>query len=160
MLTPKQRIKNIIENNRYMVLSTAGRTGIPWVSPLYFASVGSKRFYWYSPREARHSKFIAKNPRVAITIFDSRAIPAKADAVYIQAHAHIVGKREIIPALLVYIRKYLSAPKEKITFLASARDFLGKSPLRMYVAETEKIWVVGPGKMYKNKYLDNREAVV
>ena len=65
--------RTIIDSNMYMVLGTADESGQPWVSPVYYASVGYKEFYWVSSPEVKHSRNIAMRPQVSIVIFDSQA---------------------------------------------------------------------------------------
>ena len=124
MKTPRDRADSMIVTNRYMTLATATKGGDPWISPLFFAYQGG-RFYWYSPKGARHSRLIAQNPRVAITIFDSRA-----------------------------------DPKDQERLIRERIDFTSHAPLRVYVAQVKQMWVLGPPRMYKGKYLDSREEVL
>lgn len=159
MKTLLQRAGSILATNRYMTIATATRGGTPWISPVFFASDGIKRFYWYSPRESRHSRLIAKNPRVAITLFDSRASPEKVDGLYVQAKARVLRPRELLGALPIYGRKMYANTKDRRALLKKAIDFTRRSPLRMYVAIPEKIWLLGPEKHYKDKYLDSREEL-
>ncbi|HET9351513.1 MAG TPA: pyridoxamine 5'-phosphate oxidase family protein, partial [Burkholderiales bacterium] len=77
----------VIDSNRYMALGTANDAGIPWVSPVWFATEDYRRFHWVSSPEARHSVNIAARAEVAIAIFDSSAAPGCAEAVYISARA-------------------------------------------------------------------------
>jgi hypothetical protein len=75
----------------YMTLATADAEGVPWATPVWYATEDRRDFYWVSDPEARHSRNIAARPRIAIVIFDSTVTPGDADAVYFAAHAEPVG---------------------------------------------------------------------
>jgi len=72
----------------YMTLATADANGVPWASPVWYATEDNQTFYWVSDPEARHSRNIAQRPQVAIVIFDSTVSPNAAEAVYLAARAH------------------------------------------------------------------------
>jgi nitroimidazol reductase NimA-like FMN-containing flavoprotein (pyridoxamine 5'-phosphate oxidase superfamily) len=71
----------------YMTLATADADGVPWASPVWFATEDGRNFYWVSDPNARHSRNIADRPEIAMVIFDSTVTPGEADAVYLAARA-------------------------------------------------------------------------
>ncbi len=75
----------------YMTLATADADGVPWASPVWYATEDGRHFYWVSDPNARHSRNIAERPEIAIVIFDSTVTPGDADAVYLAARAEPVG---------------------------------------------------------------------
>jgi hypothetical protein len=74
-----------------MTLATAAADGVPWASPVWYATEDGRDFYWVSDPRARHSRNIAERPEIAIVIFDSTVAPGEADAVYLAARAEQVG---------------------------------------------------------------------
>ena len=64
----------IIDANAYMTLGTADAGGLPWVTPVWFAPEGDRRFYWVSDPDARHSRNLADRPQLSIAIFDSTRV--------------------------------------------------------------------------------------
>jgi nitroimidazol reductase NimA-like FMN-containing flavoprotein (pyridoxamine 5'-phosphate oxidase superfamily) len=66
-----QLTRSIIDSNRYMTLGTADESGLPWVSPVWYAAAGYLEFFWVSSPDARHSRNLAGRPQLAIVIFDS-----------------------------------------------------------------------------------------
>jgi pyridoxine/pyridoxamine 5'-phosphate oxidase len=84
-------VNEIIAANRYMVLATADAGGVPWASPVWFATEDQRTFYWISDPNARHSRNIAARPEIAIVIFDSSVTPGDASAVYMEARAEQCG---------------------------------------------------------------------
>jgi hypothetical protein len=70
--------RTIIDENLYMTLATADESGLPWASPVYYASEEYSAFYWVSAPEATHSRNLAVRPQASIVIFDSHT-PINAD---------------------------------------------------------------------------------
>jgi hypothetical protein len=89
------KARAIIDANRYMTLGTADASGLPWVSPVWYATVDHRRFYWVSDPDARHSRNLARRPQVAIVIFDSTVVPGDAAPVYMSAVAKEVTDSEL-----------------------------------------------------------------
>jgi Pyridoxamine 5'-phosphate oxidase len=59
------------QRNSYMRLGTADADGLPWASPVWYASASYREFFWVSKPRARHSRNVTVRPEVAIVIFDS-----------------------------------------------------------------------------------------
>jgi pyridoxamine 5'-phosphate oxidase-like protein len=60
--------RTIIDGNRYMTLGTADESGVPWVSPVWYAPAGYRELIWVSSPEARHSRNVATRPQVGTRI--------------------------------------------------------------------------------------------
>ena len=84
-------VNELLTASRYMVLATADADGVPWASPVWFATDDGRAFYWVSDPNARHSRNIAARPEIAIVIFDSTVTPGDAAAVYMEARAEQAG---------------------------------------------------------------------
>ena len=95
-------VRAIIDANRYMTLGTADASGLPWVSPVWFATVDHRRFYWVSDPNARHSRNLAARPELAIVIFDSTVVPGEAAPVYMSAVAEQVRGTELEEGMGVF----------------------------------------------------------
>lgn len=156
-MTEKQRTDNILKNNLYLTMATATKSGHPWISPLFYVHDQHNRLYWYSRKTARHSKLLMCNHKVAVTIFDSHAVGDAVDGLYIQGRAREVSPKELKNVLPLYTKKLYAKILDKTKHNPS--DFMKESPLRMYVAIPEKLWLVGPAGSYKGKYLDTRIAM-
>ncbi|HKI24360.1 MAG TPA: pyridoxamine 5'-phosphate oxidase family protein [Gaiellaceae bacterium] len=63
--------RSVIDSNRYMAVGTTDEAGHPWVTPVWFASEDYRNFHWVSSPDAKHSRYLASRPEVAIAIFDS-----------------------------------------------------------------------------------------
>ena len=78
--------REIVDSNRFMALGTADESGLPWVSPVWYAPMEYRTFLWVSSPEARHSRNLASRPEVAIVIFDSH-VAGGWKALYMSAEA-------------------------------------------------------------------------
>ena len=87
--------RGVIDANRYMVLGTADDSGLPWVSPVWYASADYREFFWASNPEAAHSRNIAARPQVGIVIFDSQVPSGTGQGVYMSAVAETVSGADL-----------------------------------------------------------------
>ena len=125
--------REILAANRYMVLGTAGADGVPWVSPVWFASDDGETFLWISKPGTRHSRNIAARPEVAIVVFDSSVHSDDAAALYLSATAS-----ETDTGIEVYSARSLAQGLRAFT-----TDDL--TTFRLYRARVHERWVLGPG---------------
>ena len=160
----QQKAQQILDSNLYLTIAVADEHGEPWIANLYYAVTDDGTFYWYSSKETRHSKLIAKNPKVALSIFDSTATGDDVDALYIQADAYeVTDKLELLKGLKVYALRMLKtkfADKQAANrFQEQYQDFQAASKLRLYKAIPAKRWKCGPTEMYNEKFVDSRVEV-
>jgi hypothetical protein len=95
--------RRVIDSNQFMTLGTADGDGVPWVSPVWYAPVEYREFFWASDPEARHSINIAGRPQVAIVIFDSHQAGGW-NAVYVVATASEVTGADLERGIELYNR--------------------------------------------------------
>jgi nitroimidazol reductase NimA-like FMN-containing flavoprotein (pyridoxamine 5'-phosphate oxidase superfamily) len=133
--------REILAANRYMVLGTADADGVPWVSPVWFASEDGETFLWVSKPGTRHSRNIAARPAVAIVIFDSSVDSADAAALYLSALATELDGAERDEAIAVYSR----VSEEQGLGRFTTADVSGDGRWRLYRAIAKERSVLGPG---------------
>jgi len=80
----EQEARKIIEENMYCSLGTASRSGLPWVSPVWFAYDKDYTFFWYSRKDAVHSMNILENKNTAIVLFNSTVAEGQGNGVYLE----------------------------------------------------------------------------
>lgn len=85
-------VPRLLALHRYLVLGTADQSGSPWVTPVFFVADGTDRVLWVSSPDSRHSRNLAHNPAVAITVFDTDAPIGGAEALYLEATASLVDE--------------------------------------------------------------------
>ncbi len=89
-MTPEQDLdavaRSIVDTNWFMALGTADESGMPWVSPVWYATLSYREYVWVSRPGARHSRNLAQRPQVAIAIYDSHR-PGGWSAFYMTAVA-------------------------------------------------------------------------
>src|SRR5262245_29840474 len=131
----------IIDANRYMVLGTADEDGRPWVSPVYFATMDYREFFWVSKPEAQHSRNLVTRPDVAIVIFDSTVPINTGRAVYMSAVAREVPLDESAEGLAVFSERSLAHGGLAWT----AADIQPPAQLRLYRASVQDHWTLDEG---------------
>ena len=89
-MTNDDTARAILDSGRYVVLATADTDGVPWASPVWFATEDYRELFWVSYPDARHSKNIAGRPQIAIVVFDSTVPANSGQAVYMSATAEQV----------------------------------------------------------------------
>jgi len=122
--------RDIVEASLYMVLATADADGRPWSSPVYFAHLGCREFFWVSSPDALHSRNIAVRPEVGISVFDSSVPIGKGQGVYMSAVAGAVDGPAAERAMDVFSRRSLRHGGRAWTL----DDVRGDSGMRLYRA--------------------------
>jgi pyridoxine/pyridoxamine 5'-phosphate oxidase len=131
--------RELIDQSSYMTLSTADAAGVPWASPVWFATADRRELVWVSHPGARHSGNIAQRPEVAIVVFDSTQAPGAGQAVYMAARAEAVGPEALERCLAVF-----SAGSERAGMAAwTAADVAAPARLRLYRAVASEHFVLG-----------------
>jgi hypothetical protein len=101
--------KAIVDGNSYMTLATADVAGVPWASPVWYAPVSYREYFWVSRPGARHSQNIAVRPQVGIVIFDSTVPINTGRAVYMAALAEqVTDDGEIARGISVFSERSLA----------------------------------------------------
>jgi nitroimidazol reductase NimA-like FMN-containing flavoprotein (pyridoxamine 5'-phosphate oxidase superfamily) len=95
----------IIDSNRYMTLGTADASGLPWVSPVWYAPAEYRQFFWVSSPNARHSCNLAARPQVSVVIFDSQAAVGAGQGVYMSGNAEELTGDELERGITIFSRR-------------------------------------------------------
>ncbi|MDX1646915.1 MAG: pyridoxamine 5'-phosphate oxidase family protein [Longimicrobiales bacterium] len=106
--TERAFVREILERNRYLVLSTTdGRT--PWIAPLEYMVDEDLNFYFFSTGDSRHVRDLEKNETVAVTVFDREQpeytpdLSARLNGVQMEAVAHRVDPDDYSEAIVAAI---------------------------------------------------------
>lgn len=125
----------IVESIPYVTIATAGEDGVPWASPVWFATADYREFFWVSDPSARHSRNIAVQPRLAMVIFDSHAPLGAGQGVYISATAVELAGADLERGAQIFSRASLRQgggqwtadelrrPAVRRLYLATASDY-------------------------------------
>lgn len=135
--------RTIIDSNMYMVLGTADESGQPWVTPVYFACMEYKEFYWISSPEVRHSRNIAVRSQISIVIFDSQVAVGTGQAVYMSAVAEELNSVDFDRGLDIYNGRF-SNPAEHGVRVIKSEDVRALALYRLYRATASEHWVLDP----------------
>jgi uncharacterized protein YhbP (UPF0306 family) len=134
-------VRSVIDANRYMALGTADEAGHPWVTPVWFASEDYRNFHWVSSPDAKHSRYLAARPEVAIAIFDSSVPVGGAQAVYMKGVAEELTGSDLEQGLEVFDR----VSREDHGRAYALDEVQGSALIRLYRATVIEHWVLVPG---------------
>jgi len=133
--------RDIVESNRFMVLGTADEAGVPWVTPVWYAQSGYRRFIWVSSPDRRHSRNVRARPEVSIVIFDSQVAVGSAAAVYMSARAEELSGAELERDIALFDT---AGEAQGLTRRWALADVVAPAPYRLYRATVSQHWVLDP----------------
>jgi Pyridoxamine 5'-phosphate oxidase len=139
--SPESIAREIIDSNSYMTLGTADAAGMPWVSPVWFATAGYREFFWVSDPERRHSRNLAERPHVSIVIFNSQVPIYSGQAVYMSAVADRPENSDLDRGLEVFSDRSETQGERRWT----RADVDGAAELRLYRATASEHFILGEG---------------
>ena len=128
----------VLDGTCYAVLATADADGKPWATPVWFAHDELDRIFWLSWPGSRHSELLARRPDVALTVFDTRAVPNEGTAFYATARAGQCREDQLDEGLEVVNRRSSAQGLGEVT----REGVTGDARLRLYVAELTEAWVL------------------
>jgi hypothetical protein len=138
---PQSIAREVIDSNSYMTLGTADGSGLPWVSPVWFATPDYREFFWVSDPQRRHSRNLAERPELSIVIFDSQAPIYGGQAVYMSAVADRPDDSDLDRGLEVFSDRSEAQGERRWT----RADVQGSAALRLYRATASEHFVLGEG---------------
>ncbi len=130
--------RTVLDDTCYAVLATADGDGVPWATPVWFAHDDLDRVYWLSWPGSRHSQLIEARAEIALTVFDTSAVPNEGTAFYATARARQCPDEDLANGLEVLNRRARGHGIAEIT----AERVTGDSRLRVYVAAITEAWVL------------------
>jgi hypothetical protein len=130
--------RTVLDGTCYAVLATADAAGRPWATPVWFAHDGLDRLYWLSWPGSRHSELIEARPEIALTVFDSHAVPNQGTAFYATARARQCPDEQLDDGLRILNRRLAAYGIGGVT----RERTTGPARLRLYVAEITQAWVL------------------
>lgn len=142
------KVKKILEQIRYATISSVDNDGKPWAAPVWYVFDKHQNIYWWSPVESQHSKNIANNPNVYITVFDSTVSEGEGFGLYMRANASVVSDDGLDSAIDLYNQstKVFKLDRENCT---------GNAPTRVYKSTIDRRWV-NDGVEQDGFYIDKR----
>jgi len=148
-MTNEERAKAVIKKIPYITIATISEDGMPWNAPVFAAYDENYNFYWGTYRNSQKSKNIRHNKNVFLAVYDSNDPPGEGFGVYIKAIAEeLTDTKEIEFAHKLLWDRHI-VPYWKL------EQVQGDTPIRLYKAMPEKVWVNGEGRENGN-YIDIR----
>lgn len=146
-MTASDIARAILDGNSFMTLATADADGVPWATPVWFATEDYRSLYWVSAPDTRHSRNIAVRPEVSIAVYDSTQRPGDVNAVYLSGTAERVA--DIEEGIAVYSRESVRAG---IGEWGAAR-VSGDARLRLYRATVAAHYILDPDAAIETRLL-------
>lgn len=162
-MTRRNIAKKIIQDNFFFTIASS-ENNIPWITPVFYSFDDHFNFYWYSGKNTTHSRNLMHNKNASIVIFNSQfkeSDPTEEGfGVYMRGVVSEVTSATIVKALRVYFARAVKEDAEREKNILHAKDFLGSSPLRMYMFTPKEITMSDtPGKWH-DKWIDSRSIIV
>ena len=132
--------RQMLDENRYVVLGTADEHGEPWVTPVFYSLDGYDTVLWLSAPDSRHSRNLAVRPGLSLVVYDSQVPVGGAKAVYMSGRAECLDGDPVASALAAYNAG--SLPKGADAF--ALEKVTGDGHLRVYRATITAHWVLDP----------------
>ena len=139
-MTGEAIARAVLDDNSYMTLATADESGVPWASPVWFATEDYHQLYWLSAPSTRHSRNLAVRPELSIVVFDSTVQPLSGQAVYMMATAKQVPEADLEPGLDVYSRVSVRRGLKEY----GTQSVTGDARLRLYCATVTEHYILDP----------------
>ncbi|HWH99476.1 MAG TPA: pyridoxamine 5'-phosphate oxidase family protein [Propionibacteriaceae bacterium] len=140
-MTKDDIARAVLDAGSYVVLATADADGVPWASPVWFATENYRELYWVSYPGARHSQNIEVRPQIAMVVFDSTVPSGTGQGVYMAATAEQLTDSTAIEAGIgVFSRESLRQGDEEWQL----DRVTGEARLRLYRASVQEYWILDP----------------
>ncbi len=143
-----EKAKKMLETIRYATISSVDESGEPWAAPVWYVFDDNFNVYWWSPIDSQHSKNIASNSNIYITIFDSTASEGNGLGIYLRSEARVVENDELDLAIDLY-------NQSTNVFKLSRENCTEDAPTRIYKATTTQRWI-NDGIEQDGFYIDQR----
>jgi nitroimidazol reductase NimA-like FMN-containing flavoprotein (pyridoxamine 5'-phosphate oxidase superfamily) len=132
--------RTVLDTNSFMTLATADESGMPWATPVWYATEDYRELYWVSSPSSRHSQNLAVRPTLSIVVFDSTVQPNSGQAVYLAATATQVPDPDLERGLAVFSRVAVRSglPAWHIDRVT------GNARLRLYRATATEHYILDP----------------
>lgn len=102
--------KQILSTVKIANLATVDPSGAPWATPVHFAA-DDAYVYWISDRTSVHSRNLAQDDRVSISIWHYPEGGAPV-GVYVQTHAELLEGDALPTARNAYLQKFGAIPPQ------------------------------------------------
>jgi hypothetical protein len=129
----------LMDANLYVVLGTADADGIPWTSPVYFATADYTEVFWVSSPDTQHSRNLAARPQLSMVIFDSTVPTYHGRAVYLSGTATELTGRDLDRGIEIF-----PGDPSRGGTTVSLEDVTAPAAWRLYRATISEAFVLCP----------------
>ncbi|HUZ60145.1 MAG TPA: pyridoxamine 5'-phosphate oxidase family protein [Hanamia sp.] len=142
----EQKAENIIEVNKYMVVSTCGKKGKPWAAAVFYVYDYKGNFYFLSAVDSLHIKNGIENPNVSLVIFDSNQPLGTSDSVQVEGKLSVAKKADIKKVITLYCKKLFPRSELSPFERYNPDDYTGVSEFQFFKIEVAKAYTSGPDR--------------
>lgn len=124
----------VMKSHKYVVIATADIDGTPWAVPVNRAYDLDGNITWMSRTDARHSQYLARNPRASAVLYSSDPVQGDA-ALYLEGPVAVVTDETELDLAVKMRFEQAGKPVPPIT------NFLGSAPDRLYRLSPTAAWI-------------------
>ncbi len=137
-MTSADIARAVLDAGSFMTLATADADGVPWATPVWFATEDYRSLYWVSAPDSRHSRNLAVRPEMSAVVFDSTQVPLQVQAVYMSGTAALVS--DVDDGIAVFSR----VSERKGAGAWDVSRVSGDARLRLYRASVTEHYILDP----------------
>lgn len=146
--------ETIIKDNKYLSLATSDGKAC-WNAPLYYVRNDSGEFYFVSDKSSRHARHIARNPYVAVSIFNSQEKPEDVNGVQFDGLCEKVTGNELVGAITCIYKKAESALlKARFKNHKNPRSYINLTNFRIYKITPLHYYILDPKVTMEDKRVE------
>jgi len=149
-MSDASKVRSILENNIYCVVSTVNDDGSPWGSPVFFG-FDDDVIYWRSWAESQHSKNLRQRPEAMVCVFDSHQPWGEGEGLYLHGRVEQLEDRAAVERALTVIDA--RSPESK-----QVDEFLRPNPRRIYRFVAVQAWI-NEDSTKDGKFIDIRREI-
>lgn len=100
-MNDNEKTKHFLQTQQYMIIAVTLADGSPWALPVRIKRWKANIFEWDSKLDSEHSKALAINPTMAITLYEKKfdsqfGVYAKGTGELVEAKEHGLGSYRFI----------------------------------------------------------------
>ncbi|MFC4855504.1 pyridoxamine 5'-phosphate oxidase family protein [Actinophytocola glycyrrhizae] len=140
-MTGSDIARAILDGSSFMTMATSDADGVPWATPVWFATEDHRSLYWVSAPDAQHSRNLAVRPEISVVVYDSTQRPGNVNAVYMTGTAARVDDSAAVEEGIGVFSRV--AVREGIGEWGADR-VTGDARLRLYRASVAAHYILDP----------------
>ena len=155
--TPEQRAMKMVLDNKFLTLATAADLDV-WCTPVAYVVGPGAALHFYSATEAKHVGHILRNPKTAVSIYNSEARGEDVDGLQMSADCTVVDGPDLEEVSEHYFNRLFPDPDERAWWYRPASAFTGNGTWRFFRVKPTAAFVIDADAFSETK-IDRRTRV-